>query len=68
MASQEDDGVSVDSSSVDVDRLLFWVQNNPPIYNSSMKEHHNVDIISKIWSDIGKELNVPGKFHRDGYL
>lgn len=50
MASQEDDGVSVDGASVDgasvdVDRLLFWVQNNPPIYNSSMKERH---IISKI--------------------
>lgn len=65
--------MSVDDSAVaavDVDKMLFLVQNNPAIFNSTLKEHHNVDVISKIWTDIGKELNVPGniiilinKFH-----
>ncbi|RZF43699.1 hypothetical protein LSTR_LSTR010781 [Laodelphax striatellus] len=58
MESQEDDVDAV--TSVDVDKLLFYVQNNPPIYNASLKEHHNVDVMSKIWNDIGKELSVPG--------
>lgn len=48
---------------VDIDRLLVLVQGNPAIYNSSLKEHHNVDIIAKIWNDIGNELNVPGNYY-----
>lgn len=32
---RKDDGDSVDG--VDDDLLLFWVQNNPPVYNLSKK-------------------------------
>uniref|UniRef100_A0A1B6D1X8 MADF domain-containing protein n=2 Tax=Clastoptera arizonana TaxID=38151 RepID=A0A1B6D1X8_9HEMI len=48
------------SVAVDVHRLLLLVQNNPAIYNSTMNEHLDADVIKKIWTDIGKELNVPG--------
>lgn len=43
MESHEDD-VDV-GTSVDVDSLLLWIQNNPQIYNASIQEHHNVDIL-----------------------
>jgi hypothetical protein len=48
------------TSFVDVDKLLALVQGNPAIYNTSLKEHHNINVIGKIWSDIGNELGVSG--------
>lgn len=47
-------------AAVDVDRLLFLIQNNPAIFNSTLKEHHNVDVITNIWNAIGNEMNLPG--------
>lgn len=54
--------------AVDVDRLLFLIQNNPAIFNSTLKEHHNVNAITKIWNVIGNEMNVPGNNHSYKYV
>lgn len=59
MASPID--VEDELSFVDIDRLLVLVQSYPPLYNPSLKEYHNQDVIAKIWADIAKELNVPGR-------
>uniref|UniRef100_A0A1B6C497 MADF domain-containing protein n=2 Tax=Clastoptera arizonana TaxID=38151 RepID=A0A1B6C497_9HEMI len=56
------------SGAVDVDKLLILVQINPAIFNSSMKEYYNIDVINKIWTDIGKELNVPGYICKNKWI
>lgn len=46
--------------NVDVDKLLAFVKRNPAIYDSNIKEYHNVEYITKLWEEIGQELNIPG--------
>uniref|UniRef100_A0A1B6DG67 MADF domain-containing protein n=1 Tax=Clastoptera arizonana TaxID=38151 RepID=A0A1B6DG67_9HEMI len=53
------------SEALDVETLLFLVENNPAIFNYTLREHHNVDVMTKIWTDIGNVMNVPGDICRN---
>lgn len=46
---------------VDADKLVFLVQARPVLYDCSSKEYHDSSLISKMWEEIGLEMNVPGK-------
>lgn len=46
---------------VDADKLVFLVQARPVLYDCSLKEYHDSNLISKMWEEIGLEMNVPGK-------
>lgn len=35
------------AAPVYVDSLLFLIHNNPAIINTALKEHHNVDVMTK---------------------
>lgn len=50
----------IDEPIIDADRLIVLVEARTAIYDYTLKEHHNQDIINKIWSEIANELNVPG--------
>lgn len=63
MSEESVKSVIVPSEVVDVDKLLVLVQSRPEIYDMSRKEHHNQDFMSKVWNEVGRELNVPGKLH-----
>lgn len=46
--------------AIDSNRLLVLVKARPAIYNSDLKEHHNQDVINRLWDEIGQELNTAG--------
>lgn len=45
---------------LDSDKLISLIQTRPAIYNFKMKDHHNKDIVDKLWDEIGKEMNASG--------
>lgn len=49
------------STEIDINKLLVLVQARPPLYNMSIKDYHNKDVIEKLWEEIGQELNTTGK-------
>ncbi|KAL1517853.1 hypothetical protein ABEB36_001561 [Hypothenemus hampei] len=43
---------------VDVERLIILVQERPVLYNIMMKNHHNRDLLEKLWEEISTEVGV----------
>lgn len=47
---------------LDAEKLIVLVQERPPIYDYTSKEHHNRDIMDKLWQEIGVDMGAPGEF------
>ncbi|KAL1494908.1 hypothetical protein ABEB36_010420 [Hypothenemus hampei] len=43
---------------VDIERLIILVQERPALYNIMMKDHHNRDLLEKLWEEISTEVGV----------
>ena len=48
---------------VDADKLVVLVHARPPIFDFTLKEHHNRDVTNKLWDEIGAELKATGNFN-----
>lgn len=47
---------------VDAEKLIVLVEQRPAIFNYTMKDHHNKDLIEKLWEDVASEIGgVPSK-------
>lgn len=47
--------------SIGTDKLLASVHARPALYEYRLADHHNNDVVDKLWQDVGKELNATGK-------
>jgi len=47
---------------IDAEKLLCLVESRQPIYNYTISDHHNRDVIDKLWAEIGEQLGVEGKY------
>lgn len=47
-------------AEVDADRLLVLVEARTVIYDMTMRDHHNLDILNQAWQEIAEELNASG--------
>lgn len=49
---------------VDAEKLIVLIEARPPLYNYQLKDHHNRDLIDKLWEEIAVDMKAPGiKLH-----
>lgn len=46
---------------VDAEKIITLVEARPALYNFTFKEHHNRDVIDKLWLEISEEIGAEGK-------
>lgn len=53
---------STNFSAENDEKLIELVQQNPPIYDTSLDSYKNGVIRENIWKDVGKALNKSGEY------
>ena len=48
---------------VDAEKLIVLVEARPPIYNYTLKDHHNKDVINMFWEEIATEVGSTSKYN-----
>lgn len=46
---------------MDKEKLIGQVFVREPIWNKKDKNHHNCIILNKLWKEVAKECDVPGR-------
>lgn len=45
---------------MDVEKLIYLVENKPSLWNQKSEYYHNRDFNKKLWKEIAQELNATG--------